>query len=64
MARESGSSEASIIRFCNRMGFDGYSGLKQAFTAALTDGGQVTAEGIDANDDIITILKKIFRTVR
>lgn len=62
MARESGSSEASIIRFCKRMGFDGYSGLKQAFITALAEGGQVTAEGIDAADDMITILKKVFQS--
>ena len=38
IAAESGSSEASIIRFCKRMGYHGYSGLKEAFTAAIAEG--------------------------
>ena len=38
MARETGSSEASIIRFCRRMGFNGYTELKHAFMKAVGEG--------------------------
>ena len=37
IARESGSSEASIIRFCKRMGYDGYSSMKEDFIRALAE---------------------------
>ena len=55
IAAESGSSEASIIRFCKRMGYHGYSGLKEAFTAAISEGEEIHEEGIEETDDIDVI---------
>ena len=62
IARESGSSEASIIRFCKRMGYDGYTSLKNAFLSAIAEGTEIQSEGIDASDDMKTILKKVFQS--
>lgn len=62
IARESGSSEASIIRFCKRMGYDGYSSLKEAFIRAIAEGTEIQSEGIDVSDDMKTILKKVFQS--
>ncbi len=62
IARESGSSEASVIRFCRHMGFNGYSAMKQAFAVALAEGTEIQEEGIDTSDDMATILKKVFQS--
>lgn len=62
IARESGSSEASIIRFCKRMGYDGYTAMKQAFVIAIAEGTEIQEEGIDASDDMSVILKKVFQS--
>mgnify|MGYP003307909254 CR=1 FL=1 len=60
VARESGSSEASIIRFCKRMGYDGYTAMKEDFIRAVSDTSGIEAEGIEVTDDIGTILKKVY----
>ena len=60
-ARESGSSEASIIRFCKRLGLDGYSALKKSFEKALDD-EVYQAESVDQNDDIHSILQKVYNS--
>ena len=62
MARETGSCEASIIRFCRRMGFNGYTELKHAFMKAVGEGGEVQSEEIKNQDDMRTILKKVFQS--
>lgn len=62
IAQESGSSEASIIRFCKRMGYTGYSALKEEFIRALAEGNESHAEGINMSDDMVTILKKVFQS--
>lgn len=62
ISRESGSSEASIIRFCKRMGHDGYSSLKEAFIRTIAEGTELQSEGIDVSDDMSTILKKVFQS--
>lgn len=62
IARESGSSEASIIRFCKRMGHSGYTALKEEFVKALAEGNEIQAEGIEVTDDMKTILKKVYQS--
>ncbi|MGL5437565.1 MAG: MurR/RpiR family transcriptional regulator [Lachnospiraceae bacterium] len=62
ISRESGSSEASIIRFCKRMGHDGYSSLKEAFIRSIAEGTELQSEGIDVSDDMETILKKVYQS--
>lgn len=62
IAREAGSSEASVIRFCRHMGYDGFTAMKQAFALALAEGTEVQAEGIDVSDNMSTILKKVYQS--
>lgn len=62
IAVESGSSEASVIRFCKRMGYHGYSDLKKAFMTAIEDGSEVHEGEIKETDDIGVILKKVFQS--
>ncbi|MGN1141051.1 MAG: MurR/RpiR family transcriptional regulator [Oliverpabstia sp.] len=62
ISRESGSSDASIIRFCKRMGFKGYSEMKEAFGNALEEGEEVQSENIEVSDDMKTILKKVYQS--
>ena len=52
IARESGSSEASIIRFCKRMGYDGYSSMKEDFIRALAEGMEIHSE--DSNVQMLS----------
>ena len=61
VARESGSSEASIIRFCKRLGFDGYSALKKAFEKAIDD-EVYQIEPVNQDDDIKEILQKVYNS--
>lgn len=62
IAAETGSSEASIIRFCKRMNYHGYSALKQAFIAAIAEGSEAHEEEIEASDEIDEILRKVFQS--
>jgi len=62
LSRESGSSEASIIRFCKRMGYDGYKTIKKAFLYAITEGTELQMESIETSDSMNTILKKVFQS--
>lgn len=60
IARESGTSEASIIRFCRRLGYDGYTSLKKAFTQANhMDPSSLVS--IAPNDDMSVVLKKLYK---
>ena len=62
ISRESGSSEASIIRFCKRMGYDGYTALKEDFIRAIAEGNGIQSECIEVTDDMKTILKKVYQS--
>ena len=62
IARETGTSDASIIRFCKRLGFHGYSELKQACGAALKEQEDVYDGQVTAADSITDIMKKVFQS--
>lgn len=63
LAAETGSSDASIIRFCKRMGYSGYTDFKQAFMVMLNEANaEEPEEEIDVKDDMATILKKVFQS--
>lgn len=62
MAHETGSSDASIVRFCKRMGYSGYTEFKQAFLSAANEESSERPEKIEAQDDMVTILKKVFHS--
>lgn len=62
IAAEAGSSEASVIRFCKRLSYHGYTDLREAFAAALAEGNETHEEEIEESDDIGVILKKVFQS--
>lgn len=62
IAREANSSDASIIRFCKRLGYHGYSDLKQAFIITIDEGEQVLEEELEESDNIEDIMKKVFQS--
>lgn len=62
IARETGTSDASIIRFCKRLGFHGYSELKQACGQALTEQETAYDGQVTAADSITDIMKKVFQS--
>ena len=60
LAHETGSSDASIIRFCRRMGFGGYTEFKNAILSGI-DSDDETHEIQKKNTEGMTvILKKVF----
>lgn len=65
LAHETGSSDASIIRFCKRLGYHGFTDFKNALLNALNNGEDITnTEGIDVgiHDSMATILKKVVQS--
>lgn len=59
LAKETGSSDASIIRFCRRMGFKGYTDFKNAFICRRDLNEE--DEEKENQDSMMVILKKVFR---
>lgn len=62
ISSESNCSEASIIRFCKRLGYSGYSQTKEAFKIALDEGLDDEIESIYASDDMSAILEKVHKS--
>lgn len=60
ISRESGASEASIIRFCRRMGYNGYTALKEDFTLE-NHRNPSSLVAIRAHDDMSVILEKLYK---
>lgn len=61
LARETNSSDASIIRFCRRLGLNGYTELKNQIQFDYTANDYVE-EKIEFNDSMTEILKKVFQS--
>lgn len=62
LAHESGVSEATVVKFCQHIGYSGYQELKIMLAQAEKEGGQEHIYGeIEAEDDISEILNKIFQ---
>lgn len=64
LAEETGSSDASIIRFCKRMGYKGYSEFRTDLLASLKrdDSVDEEPERISDKDKMSDILKKVFQS--
>ena len=60
LSQECKSSDASVIRFCRRLGFDGFSSMKQSFLEALVDENDTFTEEVCAEDSMEEILRKVF----
>ena len=61
LARETNSSDASIIRFCRRLGLNGYTELKNQIQFDYSSNDYVE-EKIESNDSMTEILKKVFQS--
>lgn len=61
LAQETGSSDTSIIRFCRRLGYDGFSSFKQSFMEAAVDENKTITQEIYSEDSMIDILNKVFK---
>ena len=64
ISKESGSSEASVIRFCKRMGFGGYSALQQAIAEAMEGADETHAEELQVSheDSMYEIIQKVYQS--
>lgn len=64
IAKESGSSEASVIRFCKRMGYSGYTAMQKDMGRALEEDNLSQAENlqVENNDDMSEIIKKVYQS--
>lgn len=61
-AMESGTSEASIIRFCKRINFSGYTELKEELIRTIANGTTIESEGIKEQDSMRDILEKVYES--
>lgn len=61
-SKESGTSEASIIRFCKRLGYSGYTALKEEFIKSISTTEVIESEGIKITDNMEEILKKVYKS--
>jgi DNA-binding MurR/RpiR family transcriptional regulator len=62
-AGASGSSQASILRFCKSLGVDGFPELKLQLSVALaseTEAAPAQSEEVSPNDSISEIMEKVF----
>ncbi len=59
LAQETHSSEASIIRLCRRLGFDGFSSMKQALMFRMVDENPLLTQEILPDDSISGIMEKV-----
>ncbi len=61
-AEKAGCSEATIVRFSKRLGYEGYPELKKDFIAFANSGNPVEYNGILAEDTPIDIMQKVFES--
>ena len=60
LAREVGVADSSVIRFCRKIGFDGFTQLKINLAQHLKNPGDVILNEIKDDDDSYTIVSKVF----
>ena len=60
LAREASVADSSIIRFCQRLGFDGFTQLKINMAKNLKKPEEIILEDISKDDDSFTITSKVF----
>lgn len=61
LAQEVGCSEASVLRLCRKMGFDGFSSMKQGYMVTMVDHNEVVTQEILPTDTISEIMKKVIQ---
>lgn len=61
LARVLDVSESTIVRFCQRLDYQGYQEFKILLARDLGTPLQITYENIGAHDDVDTVLRKVFQ---
>lgn len=61
LSRESGASEAAIVRFSRHLGFDGYTAMKQGFITSRENQPVPSDRDISQHDSMHTIMEKIYK---
>ena len=61
LSTNSETSDATVIRLCNHLGYSGYQELKIALARELVSPSKNIHEDIDPNDDLATAVGKAFR---
>lgn len=61
-AEEAGCSEATVVRFSKRLGYEGYPELKRDFIAFSKDDVFVEYENISQSDSPVDVMKKVFES--
>ena len=63
LAEESGVAEATVSRFCRRLGYKGYSAFKLAIATAGADNTAAAPENVpQEEDDTISIARRLYAT--
>jgi len=60
ISRRVGVADSSIVRFCQKLGFNGFTELKINLARNLTQPSELIFENINMDDDYATILSKVF----
>jgi len=60
ISRKVGVADSSIVRFCQKLGFNGFTELKINLARNLAQPSELIIENINMDDDYATILSKVF----
>ncbi|MDD5017534.1 MAG: MurR/RpiR family transcriptional regulator [Eubacteriales bacterium] len=63
LSEETSTSEATILRFCKRMGFANFIQLRQAFALASVEDSVDSPEAVSYSDSMVTICDKTIHSI-
>ena len=63
LAKNTGSSEITVSRFCKKLGFSGLQGLKIALAAELSAASGKSFQEINLSDSVETVTAKVFQNI-
>ncbi|MFT7791491.1 UNVERIFIED_CONTAM: MurR/RpiR family transcriptional regulator, partial [Escherichia coli] len=62
LAEDLGVADATVFRFCKRIGFKGYQAMKIALASEVIEPIQQIHEEISENDSVKTVTEKVFKS--
>ncbi|SLK38692.1 RpiR-family transcriptional regulator [Mycobacteroides abscessus subsp. abscessus] len=62
LAEDLGVADATVFRFCKRIGFKGYQAMKIALASEVIEPIQQIHEEINENDSVKTVTEKVFKS--
>ena len=62
LAEDLGVADATVFRFCKRIGFKGYQAMKIALASEVIEPIQQIHEEINENDNVKTVTEKVFKS--